>query len=207
VILDGEGSLTIDANQMHRVFSVVSDTTAELRGMTVTGGRAHDGGGIHNDKNATLTLTNSTVSGNAAEDDGGGIYNSGTLTLTNSTVSGNTADDTDPSGGGIYNNSGTATLTNSTVSENTAKYGGGIFNAHATMMLTNSTVSGNRGPFAAGLYNWGTLTLTHSTVSGNDYHTIYNTDALTITNTVFVGLCSGPSNPPATPAASTSLPT
>jgi hypothetical protein len=194
VILDGEGNLTIDANQMHRVFSVVSDTTAELRGMTVTGGaRAYTGGGIHNVINATLTLTNSTVSGNTADEDGGGIYNSGTLTLTNSTVSGNTADDRDPSGGGIYNNSGTATLTNSTVSGNTAKYGGGIFNGHATLTLTNSTVSGNRGPFAAGLYNWGTLTLTNSTVSGNDYHTVYNTDALTITNTVFVGLCSGPS--------------
>ena len=39
----------------------------------------------------TLTLTNSTVSGNSATVFGGGIFNDGTLTLTNSTVSGNNA--------------------------------------------------------------------------------------------------------------------
>jgi len=216
VILDGEGNLTIDANQMHRVFSIVSDTTAELRGMTVTGGaRAYGGGGIHNGVDATLALTNSTVSGNTADEDGGGIYNSGTLTLTNSTVSGNTAADEDGYGGGIYNsgtatltnstvsgntanrqgggirNAGTATLTNSTVSGNTALYyGGGIFNGHATLTLMNSTVSGNSAGLAGGFYNWGTLTLTNSTVSGNEPHgTIYNTDALTVTNTVFDGNC------------------
>ena len=57
-------------------------------------------------------IRRASVSGN-----GGGIYNGGTLTLTNSTVSGNTAWAT--RGGGIYN-SGTLTLTNSTVSGNTA---------------------------------------------------------------------------------------
>ena len=53
------------------------------------------------DNAGTVTLTNSTVSGNSARN-GGGIYNQGgALTLlTNSTVSGNSADN---SGGGIYN--------------------------------------------------------------------------------------------------------
>ncbi len=44
------------------------------------------GGGINS--NRTLTLPNSTVSGNSAIDGGGGILNEGTATLVNSTVSG-----------------------------------------------------------------------------------------------------------------------
>ena len=61
---------------------------------------------------------------------GGGIFNAGTLTLTNSTVSGNNADE---NGGGIFNdNGGTPMLTNSTVSGNNAAVdGGGIFNVPA----------------------------------------------------------------------------
>ena len=49
-----------------------------------------------------MTLTNSTMSGNSASLQGGGIYNHGTLTLTNSTISGNSASQ----GGGIYNIAG-----------------------------------------------------------------------------------------------------
>jgi hypothetical protein len=57
----------------------------------------------------TLTLSNSTVSGNSATYWGGGIYNSGTtnlsaatLAITNSTLSGNSASD----GGGIVKRCG-----------------------------------------------------------------------------------------------------
>ena len=48
---------------------------------------------------ATLTITNSTFSGNSAVTDGGGICNGGTVTITNSTFSGNSAG---TSGGGIF---------------------------------------------------------------------------------------------------------
>jgi len=139
VILDGEGNLTVDANQAHRVLSVRSGVTAELRGLTVTGGLTYDGGGgVYN--YGVLTLTNSTVSGNAAEfwpytSYGGGIYNHGVLTLTNSTVSGNTSYG---SGGGIQSWS-VVTLTNSTVSGNTAYHGGGLW-SDGTLTLTNTTV-------------------------------------------------------------------
>ena len=59
-----------------------------------------------------MIVTNSTVSGNTAGINGGGVSNGDTLTVTNSTISGNTAGDR---GGAVYN-TGTLTLTNSTVS-------------------------------------------------------------------------------------------
>ena len=74
-----------------------------------------------------VTIRHGKANGSAPANSGGGIYNSGTLTLTNSTVSGNSA----TSGGGAIfnNNAGTLTLTNSTLSGNTAGgHGGGILN-------------------------------------------------------------------------------
>ena len=99
------------------------------------------GGGISN--YGTLTITDSTITGNQVYLTGGGIQNGGTLTITNSTVSGNGATgqhDVQPwgHGSGI---SGTVTLTNSTVSGNGASLaGGGI---EGSGVITNSTISGN----------------------------------------------------------------
>jgi hypothetical protein len=166
VILDGEGSLTLDGNQEHRVFAVANGTTAELRRFALTQGFGYHGGGILND--GTLALTESAVSGNSAagggDSSGGGIINNGTLTLTRSTVSENNTNN----GGGIINN-GTLTLTDSAVSENAAAYGGGISN-YGTLILADSTVSGNGvGYNGGGIYNesFAEITLTDSTVSGN----------------------------------------
>jgi predicted outer membrane repeat protein len=132
-----------------------------------------------------LTLISSTVSGNTALNAGGGISNIsgyGSLTLTNSTVSGNSTVDGDTaaigSGGGIIHFSvyGNLTLTNSTVSGNTARGGGGgIYSTvhHGTIALINSTVSGNiasdrsGGGISSYTYYFGNMTLTNSTVSDN----------------------------------------
>ena len=52
---------------------------------------ASEGGGIYNSGSGMLTITNSTFSGNAASETGGGVFNIGTLQLINSTVSDNSA--------------------------------------------------------------------------------------------------------------------
>jgi hypothetical protein len=122
------------------------------------------GGGIRNQ--GTLTLVNSTVTGNSANSGGGGIFNQGTLTLINSIVAGNSAR-TGSSGGGIANG-GTLTLSSSTIRSNDAsRDGGGIHNSlNAT--LTNSTVSENAAFLSGGgIANLGTLELTGTTVSSN----------------------------------------
>ena len=199
VILDGEGNLTVDGDEDDRVFSVPEGVVAELRGFLVTGGTSgfqHDGGGINNQ--GTLTLTDSTVSGNTAGH-GGGIWSKGTLTLTDSTVSGNTATGTYSQGGGGIWHEGTLTLTNSTVSGNTGDYGGGIVNG-GTLTLIHSTVSGNTAKIpGGGIYNGGTAMLTNSTVSGNTADSgggIYNGGTLTLTSTLVDGDCELSANPP-----------
>ena len=117
------------------------------------------GGGINN--KGTMSLTNSTLSGNSAPY-GGGISNSGTMSLTNSTLSGNGAG----SAGGI-SNSGTISLTNSTLSGNGAYHAGGIGNG-GTISLMNCTLSGNKTyTFGGGINNGGMISLTNSTLSGN----------------------------------------
>jgi parallel beta-helix repeat protein len=188
VVLDGEGKLTVDGDESHRVFSM-TDVTAELRGFTVTRGVVVDGCcaagiesggsltlvesrvsgnlgvGIMTGGGETLTLTDSTVSDN----DGVGIdIWGGETTLVNSTVSGN-------SGGGINAcpplafGSSPLTLINSTVSGNTAlaDSGGGGICGGEPLTLINSTVSDNSADYGGGIIFGIDATLINSTVSGN----------------------------------------
>lgn len=167
---------------------------------TVSGNSARFGGGIvlfAGTWPATLVATDSVISNNTAEMDGGGIYSESfdgqqpidirdgspaTLTLTRTTVSGNTANS--GSGGGIVNVANgapaTATLIDSTVSGNTAaEFGGGGFlsayQSQASLSLTSSTVSGNvagdggGGLFAgaAGSIGDARVTLDYTTLANN----------------------------------------
>ena len=124
-----------------RIFNITANFNVNISGLTISNGNApgNFGGGIFND-GATLTITNCTVSGNAAAS-GGGIYNTGVgfLTIANSTISGNSGN-----GGGIFNDNGLVTINNSTISGNSAQFfGGGIYNFSSNMTITNSTIAGN----------------------------------------------------------------
>ena len=96
---------------------------------------------------------------------GGGISNSGTLTINNSTISGNSASlGRYRWGGGILNWGGILTIKNSTISGNIARgfsgfvaQGGGIYNA-GTLTLNNSTLSGNGAVVVRGPYGCATPT-------------------------------------------------
>ena len=115
--------------------------TLSLTDATVSGNSAtKEGGGLATLFGGTSTLIDCTVSGNTAPA-GGGLSNaSSTLTLTNSTLSGNTATG---DGGGLYNTGGAATLTNVTISANSAVTGGGVSSTGtgATLKLTNTIVA------------------------------------------------------------------
>jgi parallel beta-helix repeat protein len=168
--------VTIAAGGLSRVFQLDVGVTASLARLTLSGGCADNGGGLLN--NGITTLSNCTVSGNAATfGGGGGLLNNGTVTLTNCTVSGNSSaggfspDGTYHTGrGGGLDNYGTATLTNCTVSGNsTQDAGGGVSTeGSGTTALANCTLSGNSASTAGGgLANAGTTTLSDCTISGN----------------------------------------
>ena len=124
------------------------------------------GGGIENEASGTLTVTDSTITGNSANGGCTGLRRRpaaasrtcGTLTVTDSTFSDNAAttgcDEFCAAAGGGLDNNGTATVTASTVSGNQADNsctnncgpnGGGIDNESAgTLNVENSTVADNQ---------------------------------------------------------------
>jgi hypothetical protein len=93
-----------------------------LRRVTIRGNRATFGGGLYNDSGATVTIINSTISGNTALDPGicdggygGGIFNNGGfVNLLNATI---TANDGECQGGGVWTESGRVTLNNTIVAK------------------------------------------------------------------------------------------
>lgn len=163
----GASLLTIDANQGDfSSFSINAGANLTIAGATVTGANLSGSGGAFNNS-GTLSIYSSTISGNSATNDAGGILNhgSGTLNIFNSTLSGNTAG---AYGGGIFNSTGgTLTVSNSTFDNNTGRYGGGIFN-RGTFTIANSTLSGNTATaYGGGINNYETLSITNCTFSGN----------------------------------------
>src|SRR5690606_23750347 len=89
-----------------------------LNGLTLTGGDVIGlGGAVRSLEN--LTIIDSTISGNRASSDGGGIAQlAGELSISSSTISGNS---TATDGGGVYSTTtGNVAIANSTVSGNSA---------------------------------------------------------------------------------------
>ncbi len=114
------------------------DATLSLNDLTLDGG---NGGAIIDA--GTLTVTNSTFSGNSGTD-GGAIHSnaggSGALTVTNSTFSGNSATEF----GGAIDNAGSnsMTVTDCTFSANSALVdGSNIYSAGGTVTVINSILS------------------------------------------------------------------
>ncbi|WP_334696662.1 hypothetical protein [Nostoc sp.] len=159
---------------------------------------AGEGGGIDG-RYGTITVSYSLISGNNGGNKGGGIDVSfdSTISVTNSTISGNTAVE----GAGIYNNGyddgprgsgivyGSLAITTSTISNNHAFTGGGIYN-NGTLSLSHSTISNNyASDDGGGIYNsssngngsdnqLGVVTVSYSSITGNTAGTagggIYN---------------------------------
>ncbi|MEH2283289.1 MAG: Calx-beta domain-containing protein [Nostoc sp.] len=159
---------------------IYGSSSVTVSDSTVSGNIANtSGGGLYS---SNATISNSTVSGNTANN-GGGIYGSSSVTVGNSTVSGNIAN---TSGGGLY--SSNATISNSTVSGNTANNGGGIYGS-SSVTVGNSTVSGNiANTSGGGIYSIIT-TLTNSTVSSNTAKSngggIYSSGGTVSNSTIF----------------------
>jgi hypothetical protein len=199
IVIAGNGStLMRDSGALEfRLFAVSSTGELTLQETTVSGGRVHggvtgsgevyygddrSGGGVAN-FGGTLSIRNSTISGNAALADctvyvcfpgrGGGVYNrSGTLIVTHSTIAGNSSDH----GSGVAVYGGTVTVIDSTISGNT---GGGVAVGYGTLTVTTSTISGNTGG-GIEVDGRGTVTVTTSTISDNTGGGVFNNGTVTV---------------------------
>ncbi|MFF4430630.1 hypothetical protein ACFYZ4_15845 [Streptomyces sp. NPDC001513] len=128
---------------------------------------AGDGGGLSNSATGTLKLHKSTVAGNSADEDGGGIQNEGTLTVEHGLLTNNEARD---GNGGAVNNLGSAKIKHTKIIENWAGLnGGGINNAAGgTLEIQQSTLANNKaGNDGGAVNNAGTATLKKTKVESN----------------------------------------
>jgi predicted outer membrane repeat protein len=125
------------------------------------------GGGLY--AGGTLTVQDSSLSGNTGAGKGGGAYAKGTVTLTASFVDNNSASG---SGGGVYA-AGDISILSSYVSGNSSGvYGGGAY-AKGAMTLDSSYVYFNtvgdvvHSGRGGGVYAYGKLSMSLSVISGN----------------------------------------
>ena len=135
------------ASRGSQAIAVRFNSTLNLCNGTVTGGYGGNGGALDINAGSTANLFNVIISGNAADDRGGGISNLGTLTMTGGAILNNTSKDQgDYSGaGGLYNDKDSpATLKGVTISGNRAMVtgGGGICN-YGTLILDGCTIEKN----------------------------------------------------------------
>jgi uncharacterized repeat protein (TIGR01451 family) len=138
------GTITRSGTQKFRFF--LNNSTLNLNNLIVSNADSQgDGGAINNGPGSALNINSSQIIGNYGNF-GGAIFNSSTATatLTNTLVSGNLSNN---QGGGIRNR-GVLVLNNSTVAANLTtsgvEGGGGIANAGSySLTLNNSVVFGN----------------------------------------------------------------
>lgn len=158
-----------------------SGGTLEIRGSVISNNGAHSGGGLRIwQEDDTITITDSTISGNTAwnisglwSGSGGGIFAVvNNLTITNSTISGNATSygaEGGHSAAGIQIQQGNVTIANSTVSGNNASrtdvgMTGGIINGGALTVIS-STITNNRGSVGGINRIAGTVMLSNSIVA------------------------------------------
>src|SRR6476659_1981461 len=189
VVGPGADQITVSADAHSRVFDISMENAGDdvsISGLKVIQGRAKYSSGANIDSNAAdLTLSNLVIRSGNAERGGGVFENRGTLTMRDSTVTGNGATET---GGGVwigYNPSefeppppvtGQAdqqpiqpsVITGSTINNNGAgtKYNFNTARADGNGS-TDATDPSPRYGGGGGLYSESSVTIENSTIHGN----------------------------------------
>ena len=187
IVIDGKGH-TIDAKNLGRIFSIGEGFAVTLTNVTLTNGKADNGGAIYNFGNLDLVhvnfvnntakyggaimnyayglvLDDSTFTNNTAKI-GGAIYNSADcFVVGNSTFANNTAEDA----GAVYNEGDNSVVGNSTFVNNTATSIGGAIINNGKLVVDNSAFEDNAANYYGGaIFNWDDLQVTNSAFDGND---------------------------------------
>lgn len=172
VTIRGKPGLTIDGNQQARVFDIVRSKVS-LNQLIITGGsQSGYGGGVAANFEADVTIANSTIHSNTANNYGGGgvaMSNRARIRLLDSSLSNNQSSEY---GGGAYvQSSGRFEAQRSTIAGNTANFSGGVeVQSGASALLLNTTVSSNSGTFGGGgigVSRLGRIDINNSTISNN----------------------------------------
>jgi hypothetical protein len=176
----GAGATLIDGGGIDRIFDIpTAGYAVEIRDLTIQNGESNSGGGIFNA--GDLTLRNCEITGNHADNGGGGVTNhlSGVLSISNCRLTSNEASNPGGGGsGGALSNRGIATIENSVLDDNWAEGTGGAIaidevNPPAQMSIDESTISNNTANTGmqwfggGGIINGGQLTISSSSIIGN----------------------------------------
>ncbi len=154
----GKGAVNLVGSAVDRVLEIDGGNVT-LSGLSISGGGGVGQGAGILAQNASLTLVNSKVFSNVANQAGGGIFAlGGTLKVQNSSIMNNRASNSSLAfGGGIVSWGAATTISGSTVSENSVYAvdtatssggtvygtGGGIYAQAGTLDISGSTLSGN----------------------------------------------------------------
>ncbi|MFC1888989.1 nitrous oxide reductase family maturation protein NosD, partial [Thermodesulfobacteriota bacterium] len=126
-----------------------------------------------------LRIDNCTITGNTADDSGGGIYCQSTILIVrNCTISGNSVSTYEADGGGICCDGSMFWIENSMISDNSASggyaAGGGIKLSYSLGMTTNCLITGNSASgynksIGGGIHShYSFAVIRNSTISGNE---------------------------------------
>ena len=132
--------ITISGNLSTLVFETGADANLVMRNLSIVNGRGSAGGGMLI-RDGQVLLDHVLVANNEASTSGGGIRidGGGSLTLINSTLSGNIA----AINGGAISSGDAVTIRNSTIAFNVAGDGGGLFMGLGSLSMRNTIIANN----------------------------------------------------------------
>jgi hypothetical protein len=154
---------------------IYNQGTLNLTRVKITSNTAVQGAGLATAGSFTIVdgvISNNNANVDATGRGGGiWIYESGSVSISNTTISGNTSTEY---GGGIFvvGSSTVFSMINVTLSGNTSKNGGGMTaTIGATVNVINSTITDNHlssGSFGGGFSNFATISFKNSILANND---------------------------------------
>ena len=154
--LSGNDSDSLKGDGSGSVLAISSNVPVTVKNIKITGGHAGagaKGGGICAGKGSKLTIeSGALITGNSADERGGGVSTAGTFAMTGGEISGNTAKQF---GGGIFvesedsnsieaNISGSAVISGNSVSGPSYGFGGGLYvGTRATVKMSGGQIKEN----------------------------------------------------------------
>jgi predicted outer membrane repeat protein len=167
VVVDGRGHTLRQGCFEKRLLRQDGTGHVELRNLTLTRGGSDGPGGAVTTR-GEITVIDSKVQQNLAEEPGGGIMSQRRATIIRSVITGNLAND---DGGGVYARRGGIQVYDSILSANLVDGSGGALGSTGDILVVRSHLDGNTTDGDGGaIYTDedGDVTVIDSTVSGSD---------------------------------------